>query len=151
MFSFSRYIYSNCTEVKIKLKSNRKLRSRLKVIKFADYLHFRCFTADAEKKMLVLEDMRAQQFRIVDSCVGLDTDHLKLALLTLAKWHAGTATLLLTVRKFNFQCIQSKFLIACSFRRIRVFSNGTRKLWITEMQQSCEHFSMMLEKLFRML
>lgn len=50
-----------------------------------------------KKKMLVLEDLRAQQFKLVNSSVGLDSEHLKLTLLTLAKWHAGTATLLFTV------------------------------------------------------
>lgn len=58
--------------------------------------------SDAEKKMLVLEDLRVQQFKIVNSMIGLDAEHLKLTLLTLAKWHAGTATLLLTVEIFEF-------------------------------------------------
>lgn len=53
--------------------------------------------ADIEKNMLVFEDLRNDQFEIVNRMVGLDTDQLKLTLLTLAKWHAGTATLLLTV------------------------------------------------------
>lgn len=57
----------------------------------------RCFLADIEKNMLVFEDLRNDQFKIVDRMVGLDADHLKLTLLTLAKWHAGTATFLLTV------------------------------------------------------
>lgn len=54
--------------------------------------------SDIEKSMLVFEDLRDDQFKIVNSMAGLDTEHLKLTLLTLAKWHAGTATLLLTVR-----------------------------------------------------
>lgn len=54
--------------------------------------------ADVEKRMLVFEDLRVQQFKSVDKTLGLDMEHLKLSLLTLAKWHAGTATLLLTVR-----------------------------------------------------
>lgn len=53
--------------------------------------------ADIEKSMLVFEDLRNDQFKIENRMVGLDTAHLKLTLLTLAKWHAGTATLLLTV------------------------------------------------------
>lgn len=57
----------------------------------------RCCMTDSKKKMLVLEDMREQHFKTVHSADGLDADHLKLTLLTLAKWHAGTATLLLTV------------------------------------------------------
>lgn len=47
--------------------------------------------------MLVFEDLRNDHFKIVNRMVGLDADHLKVTLLTLAKWHAGTATLLLTV------------------------------------------------------
>lgn len=58
---------------------------------------FRCFMADIGKSMLVFEDLRNDQFKSVNSMTGLDTEHLKLTLLTLAKWHAGTATLLLTV------------------------------------------------------
>lgn len=54
--------------------------------------------ADVEKKMLVFEDLRDCQFASVDRMNGLDVEHLKLTLLTLAKWHAGTAKLLLTVR-----------------------------------------------------
>lgn len=53
---------------------------------------------DIEKNMLVFEDLRDGQFNAVNSMIGLDAEHLKLTLLTLAKWHAGTATLLLTVR-----------------------------------------------------
>lgn len=54
---------------------------------------------DINKKMIVLEDLRVQQFQLVDSRAGLDAEHLKLTLSALAKWHAGTATLLLTVKK----------------------------------------------------
>lgn len=53
--------------------------------------------ADIEKSMLVFEDLRNDQFAIGNSMDGLDVDDLKLTLSTLAKWHAGTATLLLTV------------------------------------------------------
>lgn len=53
--------------------------------------------ADIEKSMLVFEDLRNDQFKIMKSMVGLDAEHLKFTLFTLAKWHAGTATLLLTV------------------------------------------------------
>lgn len=52
---------------------------------------------DIEKRMLVFEDLRALQFKSEDKIRGLDINHLKLTLSTLAKWHAGTATLLLTV------------------------------------------------------
>lgn len=54
--------------------------------------------SDIEKHMLVFEDLRDDQFKAIDSMIGLNTDQLKLTLVTLAKWHAGTATLLLTVR-----------------------------------------------------
>lgn len=47
--------------------------------------------------MLVFEDLRYQQFKSADRMYGLDTEHMKLTLENLAKWHAGTATLLLTV------------------------------------------------------
>lgn len=53
--------------------------------------------ADVEKNMLVFEDLRNDQFKIVNRMFGLNMDQLKLTLVTLAKWHAGTATLLLTV------------------------------------------------------
>lgn len=69
--------------------------------KIVQYL-FRCYMTDTTEKMLVLEDLRANQFKIVNSMVGLDAEHLKLTLLTLARWHAGTATLLLTVEKYEF-------------------------------------------------
>lgn len=57
--------------------------------------------SDIEKSMLVFEDLRDDQFKIVNSMDGLDAEHLKLTLFTLAKWHAATATLLLTVRCHN--------------------------------------------------
>lgn len=57
----------------------------------------RCYITDIERRMLVFEDLRNQQFKNVDRIFGLDTDHMKLTLHSLAKWHAGTATLLLTV------------------------------------------------------
>lgn len=57
--------------------------------------------ADIEKKMLVFEDLREHQFRNANKMYGLDMEHLELTLLTLAKWHAGTATLLLTVVIFD--------------------------------------------------
>lgn len=47
--------------------------------------------------MLVFEDLRDDQFKTVNSMTGLDVEHLKLTLSTLAKWHSGTATLLLAV------------------------------------------------------
>lgn len=53
--------------------------------------------ADIKKRMLVFEDLREQQFKCEDKFSGLNVEHLKLVLSTLAKWHAGTATLLLTV------------------------------------------------------
>ncbi|XP_055298054.1 uncharacterized protein LOC129566290 [Sitodiplosis mosellana] len=56
----------------------------------------RCFMADIDRRMLVFEDLRNQQFKSVDRTYGLDTDHMKLTLENLAKWHAGTVTLLLT-------------------------------------------------------
>ncbi|XP_031628478.1 uncharacterized protein LOC116344183 [Contarinia nasturtii] len=55
----------------------------------------RCYTADIERKMIAFEDLRNQQFKGVNSVDGLNMDHMKLALLTLAKWHAGTASLLI--------------------------------------------------------
>lgn len=56
--------------------------------------------------MLVFEDLRDDQFKAINSMTGLDTDQLKLTLLTLAKWHAGTATLLLTVSSLEiFQAL----------------------------------------------
>lgn len=70
---------------------------KTKIIVQRPNIYFRCFIIDMKKKMLVLEDLRAQQFKLVNSSVGLDSEHLKLTLLTLAKWHAGTATLLFTV------------------------------------------------------
>lgn len=47
--------------------------------------------------MLVFEDLRERNFRNVDNMFGLDLKHFKLSLSSLAKWHAGTATLLTTV------------------------------------------------------
>lgn len=55
--------------------------------------------------MLVLEDLRFQGFKSVDSIYGLDMEHMKMALLNLAKWHAGTATLLLTVSQVQEKLI----------------------------------------------
>lgn len=62
--------------------------------------------SDIEKNMLIFEDLRDEQFKAVNSAVGLDVDHLKLTLLTLAKWHAGTATLLQTVRVLTNKTIR---------------------------------------------
>lgn len=61
--------------------------------------------ADIEKRMLVFEDLREHQFKSEDKMYGLDVEHLKLTLLTLAKWHAGTATLLLTVNSNTLKII----------------------------------------------
>lgn len=47
--------------------------------------------ADLNRRMLVFEDLRNQQFKSVDRTYGLDTEHMKLTLQNLAKWHAGTA------------------------------------------------------------
>lgn len=59
---------------------------------------FRCFRTDLEKRVLVFEDLRSQGFgNVVDKAAGLDMDQMKMTLSNLAKWHAGTATLLLTV------------------------------------------------------
>lgn len=57
----------------------------------------RCILADNDKRMLVFEDLREQDYRNADRANGLDGEHIKLALVNLAKWHAGTATLLLNV------------------------------------------------------
>lgn len=53
--------------------------------------------SDIERCMLVFEDLRDDEFKAVKSMIGLDVEHLKITLSLLAKWHAGTATLLLTV------------------------------------------------------
>lgn len=55
-----------------------------------------------DKRMLVLEDLRKQKFKSVKSTHGLDSEHTKLSLSLLAKWHAGTATLLFTVSLMKF-------------------------------------------------
>lgn len=52
---------------------------------------------DVEKRFLVFEDLRSKKFNCADKANGLDMEHLRLAFSNLAKWHAGTATLLLTV------------------------------------------------------
>lgn len=52
---------------------------------------------DIEKRMLVFEDLRPQGFKGVDKSAGLNIEHMKMTFSNLAKWHAGTATLLLTV------------------------------------------------------
>lgn len=57
---------------------------------------------DIDKKMLVFEDLRMQKFKSFDRMQGLDSEHTKLSLSLLAKWHAGTATLLLTVSLVDF-------------------------------------------------
>lgn len=75
--------------------------------------------------MLVLEDLRAQQFQLVNSSVGLDAEHLKLTLSTLAKWHAGTATLLLTVNPLSLYSIE---VFDCLF----VFQNPNLFHWYTK-------------------
>lgn len=87
----------------------------MKHFKYVRY-KFRCFMTDAKTKMLVLEDLRAKQFKIVNSALGLDAEHLKLTLSTLAKWHAGNATLLLTVKKHD-QLLShvTDLTIACLF------------------------------------
>lgn len=57
---------------------------------------------DIDKRMLVFEDLRKQKFKNFDRMQGLDSEHIKLSLSLLAKWHAGTATLLLTVGLADF-------------------------------------------------
>lgn len=57
----------------------------------------RCFWTDNQKRMLVFEDLTAQGFKNVDKTQGLSKTEMKMTFSKLAQWHAGTATLLLTV------------------------------------------------------
>lgn len=50
-----------------------------------------------ERGVLAFEDLSVDNFVSVHQAIGMDMDHLKLSLSTLAKWHATTAVLLLKV------------------------------------------------------
>lgn len=50
-----------------------------------------------EKGVLSFQDLGVDNFVSVHQASGMDMDHLKLSLSTLAKWHATTAVLLLKV------------------------------------------------------
>ncbi|XP_037024113.1 uncharacterized protein LOC119066001 [Bradysia coprophila] len=56
----------------------------------------KCFYTDAERGILAFEDLSVGNFVSVQPADGMDKEHLKLSLSTLAKWHATTAVLLLT-------------------------------------------------------
>lgn len=90
--------------------------------------------ADIKKRMLVFEDLREQQFKCEDKFSGLNVEHLKLALSTLAKWHAGTATLLLTVRTILNEKRNNKTVNFPSFRTLNC-SNGIKSVSTIEMHQ----------------
>ncbi|XP_055308222.1 uncharacterized protein LOC129572304 [Sitodiplosis mosellana] len=73
-----------------------KLKHSFEVVGMTVEIGPRYFMGNTQQRILILEDMRVQQFKGVDLTHGLDMDHMKLTVATLAKWHAGTANLLLT-------------------------------------------------------
>lgn len=58
---------------------------------------YRCFAAGEKLNYLIFEDLTSDGFETIDRAKGLDYTHLQLAVSSLAKWHATTAHLLLTV------------------------------------------------------
>lgn len=60
-------------------------------------LHFRCYKCGEDNPFLLFEDLRMTGYKNVDKSLGLNFEQLKLGLTTLAKWHAATATLGVTV------------------------------------------------------
>lgn len=48
-------------------------------------------------KIMVFDDLNELKFRNVNKTLGLDIDHMKIVLSTLAKWHAATSILLMKV------------------------------------------------------
>lgn len=54
------------------------------------FRHIKCYGADSEefKEFIILDDMRAKDFRMANRRQSLSVNHLKLALKTLARFHA---------------------------------------------------------------
>lgn len=77
---------------------------------------------------LIFEDLMGEGFETIDRRRGLDYDHLKLTMSSLAKWHAATAHLYLTVLIAISQEFmtndQITFKLLLFFCRINIYSNG---------------------------
>lgn len=62
-------------------------------------LHFRCYSSDTDIRFMLLENLQEKDYCCVDKRYGLDFDHLKLVLTSLAKWHATNAVLVIEVSR----------------------------------------------------
>lgn len=68
--------------------------------------------------VLVFEDLSESNFASVQKAEGMDMDHLKISLSTLAKWHATTAVLLLEVITVNQMAKIGLKIFYCTETRI---------------------------------
>lgn len=100
--------------------------------------------------MIAFEDLRNQQFKSMNSVDGLDTNHMKLTLLTLAKWHAGTASLLHTVL---FTDDNRGIIQTCYVPLFRILSslNGIKNEMCIKTHSRCIASFKTLPKLYRKL
>lgn len=66
------------------------LQEKFLVPESEKFRHIKCYRADAEefKEYLILDDMRAKDFKMANRRESLSVNHLKLALKTLASFHA---------------------------------------------------------------
>lgn len=55
---------------------------------------YRCYKTSTEDCYIVFEDLGVNNFKNIDRRIGLQTDHYKLLLTKIAKWHACTAVML---------------------------------------------------------
>ncbi|KAJ6647542.1 Scavenger receptor class B member 1 [Pseudolycoriella hygida] len=83
-------------EIEVYSKILPTVEESLRSINEPGQLAPKCYYTDLKRGVLVFEDLSDNNFESVSKSDGMDLDHLRLSLSTLAKWHAATAVLLLT-------------------------------------------------------
>lgn len=78
------------------MSSNNAVQTKIRS-KFQFVRKYRCYGVNKAPDYLILEDLNLDGYRNVNKTLGLNQQKIKLVLSQLAKWHAATAVLNVTV------------------------------------------------------